>query len=85
MKTKEIEVWVHEKHAIKDCDHLIWGISKKPDYIKAKLVIDVPERKIEVTENELRDAIVSYRGVSYTEIVDHAINKLFFEKNNRSY
>ena len=54
MKTKEIDVWVHEK------DMMVVRFTEPMSslYQKAKLVIELPEKKIEITESELRNAIL---------------------------
>lgn len=53
MKTREIEVWVNPKTIIDNW----FEVSTYPETgdIKAKLIIEAPERKIELTESQFEE------------------------------
>ena len=62
MKTKEIEVWMHEKFINGDEWFPVYPLRTDMDgFIKAKLVIEVPEKKIEITESQLRECFDTFR------------------------
>lgn len=62
MKTKEIEVWVYEndlEKAQKNGTKGVYFTLEYPDdssFKKAKLIIDLPEKKIEITESQFDEA-----------------------------
>lgn len=62
MKTKEIDVWVCKNTFNKSNSHL-WvykNFYKAPEgiqYLKAKLIIEIPEKKVTITESEFDDAL----------------------------
>ena len=58
MKTKEIEVWVDAgefgEYETKDCTFVLeherlYNVA----YLKAKITVEIPEKKIEITEEQL--------------------------------
>lgn len=59
MRTKEIDVWVNSDCWKYDLTEIVMNTSEQPNYnmIKAKLTIELPEQKIEITESELERAI----------------------------
>jgi hypothetical protein len=60
MKIKEIDVWVHKDfHKRKDGIFLMdeKQIYNKEDYIKAKLTVEIPDKKVELYESDIRKAI----------------------------
>lgn len=68
MKTKEIDVWV-QKLVISDkykYEAFMEGRScqmsrtEKDGYYKAKLIIEIPEKKIEITESEFDKVYATY-------------------------
>jgi hypothetical protein len=70
-KVKEIDVWIYKNHLrwFMDNDVSIAVHKSTPGLrgpvVKAKLVIEVPEKKIELTESELRDCFDSFRHLEY--------------------
>jgi hypothetical protein len=65
MKTKEIEVWV-----VMDHEQPIKMWSAKPKcrneidemgWVKARLIIEIPERKVEITESEFDEVMKDLR------------------------
>lgn len=69
MKTKEIDVWVSNSLVIQDdteCRNIFRSggdescVNKKL-FTKARLIIELPEKKIEITESQLRDCFDSFR------------------------
>lgn len=68
MKTKEIDVWIDNtihsayesglfNHAFTVWDYDISQEFKGMDVIKAKLIIEIPEKKIEITESQLDESL----------------------------
>jgi len=79
MKTKEIDVWIPrcrvyeqdiETYSTKDEAIRQWD----DEIYKAKLIIELPEKKIEITESEF-DAAYSRALSSYTRFPKEAIKK----------
>ena len=69
MKTKEIDVWVNPNSSMYsefDDSKLGATVMYNPDEkfsVKAKLIIEIPEKKIEITEREfLRKAIHAWNN-----------------------
>lgn len=58
MKTKEVDVWVHNAKKIDMCDHVTVKTYNPMNsfYNKAKLIIEIPEKKIEITGKLIDDA-----------------------------
>jgi hypothetical protein len=58
MKTKEINTWIYKNKDIDMCDHLTIKTQDplSDNYYKAKLIIEIPEKKIEITESQLEKA-----------------------------
>jgi len=63
MKTKEIEVYVNPEILIQDTTrypgvgNLIYGSRTITSSIKAKLIIEIPEKKIEITESRIEEVL----------------------------
>lgn len=65
MKTKEIEVYVHEGFENWDDDSCLIHSNvynkKHTNYtVKAKLIIEIPEKKIEITESDFERIVKEY-------------------------
>ena len=83
MKTKEIDVWVNPKRleveknwrSERSISSSNWD---EPDWLKAKLIIEMPEKKIEITESEFRKKTCRFvdDGFAYIEEI---VNVLFRE------
>jgi hypothetical protein len=81
MKTREIEVWVSKDvldHLIDEPESNLVGstVFKRPtDHwsVKAKLIIEIPERKVEITESEFDAA--AWGSISFNSLKE----KLFAE------
>jgi len=58
MKTKEIDVWVPEEFFNKEFDCFYVTTTKRDDKLKAKLIIEKPEKKIEIAESEFDNAFL---------------------------
>lgn len=58
-KVKEIEVWVDPKED-EFASRVVYVSQFQPRYVKARLIIDLPEKKIELTESELDEAIEAF-------------------------
>lgn len=59
-KTKAIDVWVSHKFENKNTDLatiILHNGSNVEDFYKAKLIIEIPEKKIEITESQFYKAI----------------------------
>ena len=59
MRTKEISGYIHRDAVDKEYieffqEHM--NVSQR-EYVKAKLIIELPERKVEITEGQLANAI----------------------------
>jgi hypothetical protein len=61
MKTKEIDVWVQDT-LVSDAYDYSGYIHRKPKdgYLKAKLIIEIPEKKITITESEFEEVWSRY-------------------------
>ncbi len=61
MKVKEIEVWVDKENIeSKDDEIMIWhkaSLNQSEYLLKAKLIIEMPEKKIEITKSDLQRAL----------------------------
>ena len=83
MKTKTIDVWVDEKQFEKydmyDCDYLLES-EKDPDidYLKAKIIVELPEKKIEITESEFDRKWEYAIGNNFDEDLDSFKQELGF-------
>lgn len=78
MKTREIECWVSPTIKNGDIETRYCVISGPVDpdtYRKAKLIIEVPEKRIEISESEFEKIFKGHTGYSYT--VHEMKQKLF--------
>ena len=91
MKTKIIEGWVHENHLVwieKECSTPFHPSKNKPTggpSLKAKLIIEIPEKKIEITESEFKDAFFAGSEIysnSWAIEIERAWKKLFNAASN---
>ncbi len=84
MKTKTIDVWVHRdlgKVVVSDADELRHVVISANDishsYNKAKLIIELPEKKTEVTESQI---VTILKTLNYDEEYrDEIIGAIFKE------
>lgn len=77
-KTREIEVWVNPKTIIDNW----FEVSTYPETgdIKAKLIIEVPGRKVEITESQFDEAFYGGHDCyssSWSKEIQRAKQKLF--------
>ena len=78
MKTKEIDVWVN----IDNCDEVVdICLEETSFFTKAKLIIEIPERKKEFTESELYGLLASELVNEYEDgiILSRVVEGLFNE------
>jgi hypothetical protein len=86
MKTKEIEVWTYpEVRSFGSTEGLMYevfaGQSRDNKRVKAKLLIEIPERKIEITESMLDNALKEYESQGSCAFFKNILKqKLFGEK-----
>lgn len=60
MKTKEFDVWVDKDDFGYGIDYGMWKLKKTVNCtLKAKLIVQIPEKKIEITESEFDKAIMN--------------------------
>jgi len=60
MKTKEIDVWVLKECVRHTYNSGSWNTKESLDFnVKAKLIIEIPEKKIEITESEFDEAVTA--------------------------
>ena len=87
MKIKEINVFVPEyinhddvEGIIEDDGNLVGDVMyiDGVEYYRAKLIIEIPEKKIEITESELRTAMYEAGAQGYSPFHDMVIKKLGF-------
>ena len=87
MRTKEIEVWVRkeifeakENGAFKDLVCLTYPQDAERNCLKARLVIELPERKIEITESQLANAIFDSGYSGDKDNWEQLVKELFGEE-----
>ena len=63
MKTKEIEVWIGKSVLLDKTESFYQIVTNQKDaeahrftMIKARLIVEIPEQKIEITESQLEEA-----------------------------
>ena len=85
MKTKEIVVWVRPDEI--DSNGISCQTNRHDKWqIEAKLIIEIPEKKIEITESEFNDisaeVIANYpNNHTATSAVTRAYREAFFNKD----
>lgn len=85
MRTKEIEVWIEPNQIAglePDYTDTITTYTKKcgePQY-RAKLIIKMPERKVEITESQFDEAWDGGYGCTYEGLKRHLKKVLFGEQ-----
>jgi len=85
-RTKEIDVWVKKSFEMNFSNNYIADVHNRPTElypIKAKLIIEIPEKKITITESEFNEASKVIRfgvfnGETYGDI-NRLKEKLFGE------
>lgn len=61
MKTKEIDCWISARHIDMDWVQIpVYKDGGSRD-IKAKLLIEIPERKVEITESQFDQAVTKHK------------------------
>ena len=85
MKTKEIEVWGYEGSLLIH-DKFPSNFNDMPNVYKAKLIIELPERKVEITESEFDEAVKDYDLhnpclKAFSGAMEHIKQKLFGDKH----
>lgn len=86
MKTIEHEVYIFKDHfknyPINECDlHLEKEIDFKDHYLKAKLIVEIPEKRITITESEF-DKIVenfNFHAMPYSAVLDNFKKEIGFK------
>jgi hypothetical protein len=73
-KTREIDVWVRciEDIGEKEQNYVIVYNYKVSGCSKAKLTVEQPEKKIEITESEFDEARMRALGLTTTEAISNA-------------
>jgi hypothetical protein len=80
MKTKEVEVWLDSDEFHSGVNCFVRLVSDKPKWknkFKAKLIIEIPEKKIEITESEFDEW--------YFNKVGHALSKMQEDKRELGF
>lgn len=78
-KVKEIEVWVDPKED-EFASRVVYVSQFQPRYVKARLIIELPEKKITITEKEFWDAYDNSHTSgpnSHSEVFEKMKQKLF--------
>jgi len=79
MKKEEIDVWIQDTLICQNFEYSGYVHRKeKKGFLKAKLIIEIPEKKIEITESELRIAMYEAGAQGYSPFHDMVIKKLGF-------
>ena len=78
MKTKEIDVWVLKECVRHTYNSGSWNTKESLDFnVKAKLIIEIPEKKIEITESDFDEW--------YFNKVGHALSKMQEDKRELGF
>ena len=65
MKTKEIDIWISKFGNREDLDLGIIHLNEAKDTLKAKLIVELPEKEITITESDLRGVLDKTRRNLY--------------------
>lgn len=83
-RTREIEVYIHEEASSEKTGY--WCNAEKVGsyQLKAKLIIELPERKVTISESKIRDCYDSFRILDNQNertlvysFIEHMKNELF--------
>ena len=81
-RTREIEVWIHKNvivNGVYEKGSKILPLHEYPncEWVEAKLIIELPERKVTISESEFDEAWARNTGTTFSELRERLKEKFF--------